>query len=59
MDKESNLLGIIVVIIGLFDNVLPHQHKVITPSNYDILSVTLWAPSQYKDHLIYVWRFPC
>ena len=21
--------------------------------------VTLWAPSQYKDRLIYVWRFPC
>ena len=18
-----------------------------------------WAPSQYKDRLIYVWRFPC
>ena len=21
--------------------------------------VVLWAPSQYKDRLIYVWRFPC
>ena len=21
--------------------------------------VTTWAPSQYKDRLIYVWRFPC
>ena len=20
---------------------------------------TIWAPSQYKDRLIYVWRFPC
>ena len=19
----------------------------------------IWAPSQYKDRLIYVWRFPC
>ena len=23
-----------------------------------IFTVT-WAPSQYKDRLIYVWRFPC
>ena len=21
--------------------------------------MTTWAPSQYKDRLIYVWRFPC
>ena len=23
------------------------------------LKVNNWAPSQYKDRLIYVWRFPC
>ena len=23
------------------------------------LYLTHWAPSQYKDRLIYVWRFPC
>ena len=22
-------------------------------------AITRWAPSQYKDRLIYVWRFPC
>ena len=22
-------------------------------------SIEAWAPSQYKDRLIYVWRFPC
>ena len=24
-----------------------------------LLSYNIWAPSQYKDRLIYVWRFPC
>ena len=23
------------------------------------LAIASWAPSQYKDRLIYVWRFPC
>ena len=23
------------------------------------MSQLIWAPSQYKDHLIYVWWFPC
>ena len=23
------------------------------------ISLIIWAPSQYKDRLIYVWRFPC
>ena len=25
----------------------------------DRIGVIYWAPSQYKDRLIYVWRFPC
>ena len=24
-----------------------------------VLQITIWGPSQYKDRLIYVWRFPC
>ena len=24
-----------------------------------MLGIRFWAPSQYKDRLIYVWRFPC
>ena len=24
-----------------------------------ICGLAFWAPSQYKDRLIYVWRFPC
>ena len=27
--------------------------------SYDQLDIGPWAPSQYKDRLIYVWRFPC
>ena len=26
------------------------------PTEYVIM---IWAPSQYKDRLIYIWRFPC
>ena len=24
-----------------------------------VFEIVSWAPSQYKDRLIYVWRFPC
>ena len=24
-----------------------------------MIQIMTWAPSQYKDRLIYVWRFPC
>ena len=38
--------------------VLTHGVSVLCPHrgrNYEVS----WAPSQYKDRLIYVWRFPC
>ena len=31
------------------------DHKV----KWHSLTLDCWAPSQYKDRLIYVWRFPC
>ena len=44
-------------------------HNMMTSSNVNISAllalcevnppVTAGAPSQYKDRLIYVWRFPC
>ena len=35
------------------------RQKCITWTNRALPSMTFWAPSQYKDRLIYVWRFPC
>ena len=34
---------------------LPFDLQIV----YRIEDETTWAPSQYKDRLIYVWRFPC
>ena len=31
----------------------------LAPSPHPCAPMTSWAPSQYKDCLIYVWRFPC
>ena len=30
-----------------------------TQNQNSSLTINSWAPSQYKDRLIYVWRFPC
>ena len=38
-----------------------HQRKANSECGYQGAKTMLstWAPSQYKDRLIYVWRFPC
>ena len=33
-------------------------HRLGDILDYFVISL-IWAPSQYKDRLIYVWRFPC
>ena len=35
------------------------KDTVLTPSSRKLESIMTRAPSQYKDRLIYVWRFPC
>ena len=37
----------------------PEFGAIITCRFVVIAWATIWAPSQYKDRLIYVWRFPC
>ena len=55
-----------IVIITLLADVLtlgiPRQAVTCLLSsnkNFHNSIIIIWAPSQYKDRLIYVWRFPC
>ena len=48
------------------ENIEEYMHEAMTMNaqflfhNGDILfMLEIWAPSQYKDRLIYVWQFPC
>ena len=36
-----------------------YQYKILHTAWQLATVVEIWAPSQYKDRLIYVWRFPC
>ena len=37
----------------------PMDYYVTLVLTGNVFGILFWAPSQYKDRLIYVWRFPC
>ena len=62
MDEVVTKVGMdeVVTKVGM-DEVVTKvgMDEVVTKVGMDEVVDFLWAPSQYKDRLIYVWRFPC
>ena len=45
--------------VGTEKSTLKVESELLKHWNISEVRINPWAPSQYKDRLIYVWRFPC
>ena len=47
ISQNNNIMMYVCICVGF------------APTGFVLFLYACWAPSQYKDRLIYVWRFPC